>query len=105
MHEGSRRQSTGLTNRNRIEACFLGEEAYISKAQYLHGKETCIYGRYKCEGICALPGEIWWRVEFRKRTQTRKSDDLIHNPYEDIGLSPQKSAEVIVVQMTNGMKD
>jgi hypothetical protein len=34
------------------------DEAIISKVQYLHGKYDCICGRYKCEGVSALPGEI-----------------------------------------------
>ena len=56
--EGSRRQSAGLTNRNRIEADVLDEEAIISKVPYLHGKHGRRCGRNKREGECALPGEI-----------------------------------------------
>ena len=36
----------------------LGEESYVSKARYLYGKHGRIYGGHKCEGGCALPGEI-----------------------------------------------
>lgn len=39
----------------------LGEEANISKAQNSYGKHRCRSGRYKREGICALPGEVsYW---------------------------------------------
>jgi len=37
----------------------LDKEANISEVQYLYGKHGGIYGRYKREGGCALPGEIW----------------------------------------------
>ena len=63
--EGSRRQSAGLTDRNRIEAAALGEEAIISKAQYPYGKRRRICGRHKREGVCALPGEVCRRAEVR----------------------------------------
>ena len=56
--EGSRRQSAGLTNRNRIEAAMLDEKAIIFKVQYLYGKHGRRCGRYKREGECALPGEV-----------------------------------------------
>ena len=36
----------------------LDDEATISKVRYLPGKHNCICGRYKCEGVSALPGEI-----------------------------------------------
>jgi hypothetical protein len=36
----------------------LDDEATISKVQYLHGKHNCKCGRYKCEGVSVLPGEI-----------------------------------------------
>ena len=36
----------------------LDDEANISKVRYLPGKYDCICGRYKCEGVSALPGEI-----------------------------------------------
>ena len=35
-----------------------GEEAIISKAQYLYGRHGRICGGHKREGGCALPGEI-----------------------------------------------
>ena len=35
--EGSQKQSTGPTNRNRIEAAMPGEKANRFKAQYLSG--------------------------------------------------------------------
>jgi len=56
--EGSRRQSAGLTNRNRIEAAMLDEGANRLKVQYLHGKHGSRCGRHKREGEGALPGEI-----------------------------------------------
>lgn len=49
------------------------EAAIIAKVQYLHGSHGCICGRYKREGIGALPGEIsqfpkrYFRREARKR--------------------------------------
>lgn len=36
----------------------LDEEAYISKVRYLCGKHGRRCGRYKREGMCALPGEV-----------------------------------------------
>jgi hypothetical protein len=36
----------------------LDEKANIFKVQYLHGKHGRKCGRHKCEGECALPGEI-----------------------------------------------
>lgn len=36
-----------------------GEEAHISKAQILSGSDGRIWGGHKCEGGCALPGEVW----------------------------------------------
>lgn len=36
----------------------LDEEANIFKVPYLHGKHVRICGGYKCEGDCALPGEV-----------------------------------------------
>ena len=56
--EGSRRQSAGPTNRNRIEATMLDERAYRLKVRYLYGKHGSICGGHKREGKCALPGEI-----------------------------------------------
>ena len=40
------------------EAVVLGKESNLSKAQYLYGKHGRICGGHKCEGVCALPGEI-----------------------------------------------
>jgi hypothetical protein len=31
----------------------------VIKALYLHGKDQCRWGRYKCDGIRALPGEAF----------------------------------------------
>jgi len=36
----------------------LDDEALISKVRYLPGEYGCRCGRYKCEGVSALPGEI-----------------------------------------------
>lgn len=36
----------------------MGKEANISKARYLYGNPVCICGRYKREGVGALPGEV-----------------------------------------------
>lgn len=36
----------------------LDEESWRSKVQYLHGKRVRICGGHKCEGRCALPGEV-----------------------------------------------
>ncbi len=36
----------------------LDDEAKISKVLNLPGKHNCICGRYKCEGVSTLPGEI-----------------------------------------------
>jgi hypothetical protein len=36
----------------------LDNEAIISEVQYLPGRHGCRCGRYKCEGVSALPGEI-----------------------------------------------
>ena len=56
--EGSRRQTAGPTNRNRIEADARDKEANISKVQNLSGTRGRIYGGHKRESECALPGEI-----------------------------------------------
>ena len=56
--EGSRRQSVGLTNRNRIKAYALDKKANIFKVQTLSGKCGCNCGGHKREGKCALPGEV-----------------------------------------------
>lgn len=48
------------------------------------------------------PGRSDDRWIFRKRI--RKDVDLSHNPREDVRLRYQKSAEVIVVRMTNGRR-
>lgn len=42
----------------------MGKEAHISKAQCSYGKIECRCSRYKCEGICALPGDTleWIRL-------------------------------------------
>ena len=45
---------TGIT----YEAFMRDEEAYISKVRTLHGSHGRICGGYKCEGDCALPGEV-----------------------------------------------
>src|SRR6202012_657017 len=57
---GSRRQSAGLTNSQRIEATRSGEQAKLCKAQYLHGRSRRKSDRHKREGECVIPGEIWW---------------------------------------------
>lgn len=49
------------------------------------------------------PGRSDDRWIFRKRISL--DVDLSHNPCGDVRLSHQKSAEVIVVRMTNGTKD
>ena len=36
----------------------MGEKANIFKALYLYGNHGSICGGHKCEGGCALPGEI-----------------------------------------------
>ncbi len=36
----------------------LDDGANISKVRYLPGKHNRRCGRYKCEGVSALPGEI-----------------------------------------------
>jgi len=36
----------------------LDKKANIFEVQYLHGRHGRICGRHKCEGECALPGEI-----------------------------------------------
>jgi hypothetical protein len=69
--EGSRRQSAGPTNRNRIEASKLDEKAIIFKVQYLYGKLERICGGHKREGECAIPGEICQPVtNYRDREMT-----------------------------------
>ena len=37
----------------------LDEKANIFKVRYLYGKHSRICGRYKREGGCALPGEVY----------------------------------------------
>lgn len=36
----------------------LDKEAFIFEVQYLYGKHGRKCDRYKCEGGCAIPGEI-----------------------------------------------
>ena len=42
----------------RTHSGVMGEKANIFKARYLYGNHGSICGGYKCEGECALPGEI-----------------------------------------------
>jgi hypothetical protein len=84
--EGSFRQITGPTNRNRIEAAALGKESKISKAQYPYGKRGRICGGYKCESGCALPGEICRYV----------ISESVDNRRREASLNWQKSADDIV---------
>ena len=71
--EGRRRQNSGLTDRNRIEAVSEGKTAQQVKAQKLHGIACSKYGRYKSERTCEYPGRSHGRVEFflRGTVETR----------------------------------
>ena len=40
------------------EAGVMGEKANKFKARYLYGNHGSICGGHKCEGGCALPGEV-----------------------------------------------
>ena len=69
--EGSRRQSAGLTNRNRIEACKLDEKAYIFKVRNLYGELERRCGGHKREGESAIPGEIFEELDSWLRRKLR----------------------------------
>src|SRR5258708_7749256 len=56
---GSCRQNAGLTNRKRIEGAQRGEQANRFEAQCLPGRLRRRSDRYKREGECVIPGEIW----------------------------------------------
>ena len=60
-----------------------GEEAHISKAQYLYGRHGRICGGHKREGGCALPGEV-------------SPVCLVLRPSRDGGMDGEKSAEGIL---------
>ena len=64
----------------------LGKKAKIFKAQYLYGKHRHICGGHKCEGVCALPGEVCRYV----------ISELVDNRRRETPLNRQKSAEDIV---------
>jgi len=68
------------------EAAVLGEKAQIFKAQYLYGKHRRICGGHKCEGVCALPGEVCRYV----------TSESVDNRRREAPLNRQKSAEDIV---------
>lgn len=61
----------------------LDEKAIIFKVQYPYGKHVRRCGGHKCEGDCALPGEV---SEFAKVLLSLRDDEM----------SSEKSAEVIV---------
>ena len=65
------------------EAVVLGEKANIFKALYLYGKHERKCGGHKCEGECALPGEVC-----SVRHRPRRLIELLRDR--------QKSAEAIV---------
>ncbi len=55
----------------------LGEESIVSKALYLYGKYGRKCGGHKCEGVCALPGKVWYIynvVEIPIRREERERD-------------------------------
>ena len=64
----------------------MGEESNISKAQNLHGKRLCICGRYKCEGVCALPGEVSGKFFFREVSRRHSSSDDYRNEGQNLEL-------------------
>ena len=64
----------------------MGEKANIFKARYLYGNHGSRCGGHKCEGRCALPGEVCRISQFRK----------VDNRRREASLSRQKSAEDIV---------
>jgi hypothetical protein len=68
------------------EAAVMGEEANKFKARYLHGNHGSICGGHKCEGRCALPGEICRHV----------ISEPVDNRRREAPLNRQKSAEDIV---------
>ena len=80
---GSCWQNAGLTNRKGIEAGQRGEQANLCEAQCLHGRLRRRSDRYKREGECVIPGEIW-----------RSASVLLTS--RGVGKDCQKSAEAIV---------
>jgi len=68
------------------EAVVMGEESIIFKARYLYGNHGSRYGGYKCEGGCALPGEICRYV----------ISESVDNRRREASLNRQKSADDIV---------
>jgi hypothetical protein len=68
------------------EAAVLGEEAISFKARYLYGNHGSKCGGHKCEGRCALPGEICRYV----------ISESVDNRRREAPLNRQKSAEDIV---------
>ncbi len=62
-------------------------EANISEIQYLPGGHGCICGRYKCEGVSALPGEISEPPRYSEVSASRDDEK-----------GSEKSAEVILVR-------
>lgn len=56
--EGSRRQSTGPTNRNRIVAGARDDKVQIFKVRYLYGMCNGRYGAHERKGRCAIPREV-----------------------------------------------
>ncbi len=70
--------SKALTGRTEIayEAGVMDEETNISKVQCFYGNHVSICGGYKCEGGCALPGEICRTRQFRKVDNRRQEASL-----------------------------
>ena len=64
----------------------MGEKANIFKARYSYGNHGSICGGYKCEGGCALPGEICRYVISVE----------VDNRRREASLNRQKSADDIV---------
>jgi len=64
----------------------MGEKSNIFKARYLYGNHGSRCGGHKCEGRCALPGEVCRYV----------SSETVGNRRREALLNRQKSAEDIV---------
>ena len=64
----------------------LGKKSRIFKARYLYRRHGRICGGHKCEGVCALPGEICRYV----------ISVSVDNRRRETSLNRQKSADDIV---------
>ena len=71
--EGSRRQTSGLTNRNHLQAVGEGKAALQVEAQKLHGIASSRDGRYMEGKKRVVPGEVLRTrgAELRNVVETR----------------------------------